>query len=62
MMIETCQAKKTIGALTRLLGDNDMSGKVRALLCIGIAKLVLAGMITDQQVSCVALPPSTGFR
>lgn len=31
--------------------DNEESDKVQALICIGISKLVLSGMISDDRVS-----------
>jgi condensin complex subunit 3 len=30
--------------------ENEESDKVQALMCIGIAKLLLAGMIADERV------------
>lgn len=44
------QREKATQFLTELL-DDDVDKKVLALLCTGIAKLVLNGMITDQNVS-----------
>ena len=34
-----------------LILDKEESDKAQALLCIGLAKLMLAGMITDDRVS-----------
>ncbi|KAG6908746.1 hypothetical protein DXG01_003450 [Tephrocybe rancida] len=39
---------QVVQELLRLLGS-DTSDKVRALLCMGLSKLVLAGMITDDE-------------
>lgn len=35
-----------------LILDKEESEKVQALMCIGLAKLMLAGMITDDRASC----------
>jgi len=46
------QREKATQFLTELL-DDKIDEKVLALLCTGIAKLVLMGMITDQNVSSI---------
>ena len=47
--------------LTTRLGE-ETSEKVQALLCIGISKLVLSGMITDPKARLLALFPCGQFQ
>ena len=43
------QGEKIIEFFLHVL-ENEESGKVQALLCIGISKLMLSGMITEDRV------------
>ena len=48
-LIEILQGEMIVNFLLHIL-ENEESEKVQALLCIGIAKLLLAGMISDERV------------
>ena len=44
------QGERIVTFLLHLL-ETEENEKIQALLCMGIAKLMLAGMITDERVS-----------
>jgi condensin complex subunit 3 len=48
-MLILLQGDRIVEFLLHVL-DNEESDKVQALLCIGLAKLVLAGIVSDEQV------------
>ena len=59
-LVNPIQNANIANFLTARLGE-ETSEKVQALLCIGISKLVLSGMITEPSVGLVALFPCGQF-
>ena len=54
------QAKRITDFLLQML-DSDDSPEVQAVLCTGLCKLLLAGIITDPRV-CFFLNPSLSLQ
>jgi len=49
-MLSFSQAQNILNFLLNILG-NEESSKLQALICIGLAKLMLSGMISDERVN-----------